>query len=120
MSIWLLLKSKHLVGKFPSKLYRFFHGKQDRALMRGSLGGGDFARHKEASIIAEVFMDITELCFLPRQPNEITALVGSRSKMASGVRVKRISLPVTGHVEMMRAVRPSTVGNASASAAHHV
>ena len=65
----LLLKGKELAGKLPSKLASFFHGEQDSPRMQGRPGGGDFVRHKEVSSIADVFLDIAAVCFLPRQPD---------------------------------------------------
>src|SRR5713226_4722072 len=56
-------------GKGPPKLCSFFYGEQDRLGMQGTLRGGNVVRHKEMSIIADVFLDIADVCFLSRQMN---------------------------------------------------
>src|SRR5262249_50899321 len=69
--IFLLLTSDgtNRAGQQPPKLCRFFYGEQDRLGMQGRPGGGNVVRHKEMSIIADVFLDTAEVCFLSRQTN---------------------------------------------------
>src|SRR5215470_6255716 len=97
---------------------RIFDGKQHRLGVQTRPGGSILLVHKEMTVSADGCLGITGTCVWTRQAQRENSTLGSRSRVPSGVTVRRMSFPVAGQVETTRATRPVSMGANRVSSAH--